>query len=160
MIETNFKKIGMQLGIISERLRKRALKNPSANRFILHEYARRVRNDIVSSMLSEPKTGTIYAFKKKTHQASAPGESPAVFRGRLIKALAYDIDGRSHLTLELGALAKASHAKYLEFGTDRMEPRLFLKVNVLKHIDYLQKNIKEKILDMHLDIEQLPYKGL
>jgi len=168
MIETNLKKVSKQLGKISTRLRKRALRTPSKNKLVLNEYARKVRGDILSSMLSDPKTGETYKFGGKTHQASAPGESPAVFRGRLVKAIAYDIDGKKRVTLELGALAKAPHAKYLEFGTRKygfsfgsvMEPRPFLEVNALKHINYLRKNIKDKILDIHLDVEKLPYKGL
>jgi HK97 gp10 family phage protein len=66
-------------------------------------------------------SGEIYG----THQASAPGEPPAVLTGNLknsIRAAAVG-DGSSSWEVRVGA----EYGAPLEFGTARMEPRPFMR---------------------------------
>lgn len=89
--------------------------------------AQRMRNDIVQE-LSKPGTGRIYATGYKTaphdtHQASAPGDPPAVDTGRLRQSIvALKIEpGRWRVGTNL------EYALYLEFGTRRIAPRPFMR---------------------------------
>lgn len=79
-----------------------------------------------------PRTGRVYTFRGRKHQASAPGEVPANRTGRLAKSVRYEATG--HHTLVFGE--DAEYAGYLEDGTHnrdgslRMAPRPHLRVAV------------------------------
>ena len=86
------------------------------------------------------KTGRTYYFRVNgriyRHQASAPyqypasrGKIPGKQYGRLKDSLDFKVSG-SRL-VEFGSTVK--HGKWLEEGTDRMEPRPFLKMTVAKN---------------------------
>lgn len=72
------------------------------------------------------KTGRIYRKynPKRTHQASAPGESPATDTGGLVSSGFHEIE-TGGLIVNIG-FAKL-YAAMLEFGTRRMRPRPFMK---------------------------------
>ncbi|UTA52192.1 hypothetical protein MSS93_16455 [Deinococcus radiodurans] len=84
--------------------------------------AQRLRNGIVEE-LSRPGTGRTYRTGHRTaphstHQASAPGESPAVNTGRLRQSItALRI---SPMNWRVGT--NVDYALHLEFGTRRMAP--------------------------------------
>lgn len=88
-----------------------------------------------------PKTGQIYTTffftigeganrivvpygTRPPHQASAPGEAPASDTGFLVNNRSIKVDT---LTLRASLTFHAEYALYLEFGTDRMEPRPFAR---------------------------------
>lgn len=79
-----------------------------------------------------PRTGRVYTFRGRKHQASAPGEVPANRTGRLAKSVKYKATG--HHTMVFGE--EAEYAGYLENGTHnkdgslRMAPRPHLQVAV------------------------------
>ena len=84
------------------------------------------RNDAVRRVLRGPKTGRIYqkTNPKRTHQASAPGESPATDLGALAGSiLAEPAPGE----LAANLVARQPYAVHLEYGTTRMAPRPFLR---------------------------------
>jgi HK97 gp10 family phage protein len=104
-----------------------------------------IQNDIRSSMAREAKSGRTYKrrkgrstkkgtrIKKKGaekmfHQASAPGQAPAVDSGRLVNHVTYktDVDG---LGASIGVTDAASleYAVPLEFGTKHMLARPWLQ---------------------------------
>lgn len=89
--------------------------------------AQRLRNGVVEE-LSRPGTGRTYRTGYKTephrtHQASAPGDAPAVNTGRLRQSItALRI---SPLHWRVGT--NVDYALYLEFGTRRMAARPFLR---------------------------------
>lgn len=66
-----------------------------------------------------PKTGRIYTFRGRRHQASAPGEAPANRSGRLMKSYNYNVHGP--FQMEVGQ--SAPYAGFLEDGTGRIRPR-------------------------------------
>ncbi len=72
--------------------------------------------------MAEPKTGRLYTRGKVTHQASAPGESPAMDIGHLANSMRVRRAGRLVRVIEIGA----EYAAPLEFGTSRMAARPFL----------------------------------
>lgn len=73
-----------------------------------------IEADIKTSMRG-PKTGRIYG----THQASAPGESPAIDTGALINSISTHIEDRLTATVS----ETSEYAPHLEFGTTTMAPR-------------------------------------
>lgn len=83
-----------------------------------------VRNEAIRLIQSGPKTGRIYRRRGVEHQASAPGEPPASDTGRLVNSITtnYEPDkltGRIQFGTE--------YAPFLEFGTQKMEPRPFAR---------------------------------
>jgi HK97 gp10 family phage protein len=73
-----------------------------------------------------PRTGRVYTFRGRKHQASAPGEVPANRTGKLAKSVGYEATG--HHTLVFGE--EAEYASFLERGTRNMAPRPHLSVAV------------------------------
>ena len=96
-----------------------------------------------------PRTGRVYTFRGRKHQASAPGEVPANRTGKLAKSVRYEATG--HHTLKFGE--DAEYAGWLENGTHnkgggiKMAPRPHLQVAVTemqtKTMDTLIKYIDE-----------------
>ena len=83
-----------------------------------------VRNEAITLILDTPKTGRVYRRRGVEHQASAPGEPPASDTGRLVNSIRTEYD-QSNLVGRV--VAGSAHAAYLEFGTQRMEPRPFMR---------------------------------
>jgi hypothetical protein len=73
-----------------------------------------------------PRTGRVYTFRGRKHQASAPGEVPANRTGRLANSVDYEATG--HHTMVFGE--RAEYAGWLETGTKKMAPRPHLQVAV------------------------------
>ena len=65
------------------------------------------------------KTGRLYFFRGRIHQASSPGQAPASMTGRLARTAGYKV--RGVYQVEFGD--KAPYGKFLEEGTKRMAPR-------------------------------------
>lgn len=66
-----------------------------------------------------PKSGRLYKFKGRRHQASASGEAPANRSGRLARSVGYKASG--WVRVEFGD--RALYGKFLERGTRKMAPR-------------------------------------
>ena len=81
-----------------------------------------------TSIIRGAKTGRIYKRGSVTHQASAPGESPANDLGNLVNSIkASPVDNS-----EVDLIADAPYAAHLEYGTRNMEPRPFMQPAVDK----------------------------
>lgn len=72
----------------------------------------------IETSFSEPKTGAIYGG----HQASAPGEAPAIDYG----FLAGSVQGYMDTDTKGGVGVGAEYAPHLELGTSTIEPRPFM----------------------------------
>jgi len=75
-------------------------------------------------LMAGPKSGRLYRRRGgRTHQASAPGEAPAVDTGFLINSIRTVVksDTRAEITVA------AEYAEGLEFGTDRVAARPFVR---------------------------------
>ncbi len=110
--------VSVRLGITSNRIPAilRALRNEASA--IVRESAFSVQSIILDGM-SDAKSGRLYG----SHQASAPGESPAVDTGTLIGSIAVDAEvGRTWAEVSAGT----EYAAHLEYGTVQMEARPFM----------------------------------
>jgi len=94
------------------------------------------------------KTGRVYRVTtiskkgnkhRRNHQASAPGETHANLTGALRRSLSWKVHGSDSAEFGYGVSTTGEneapeYADYVEFGTDKMEPRPTLK-NELEHVD-------------------------
>lgn len=75
--------------------------------------------------MTEPKSGRVYRRGKKTHQASAAGQAPAIDTGALANSIQADTtEADAKLYAEVGA--GTEYAEPLEMGTARIAPRPFM----------------------------------
>lgn len=91
---------------------------------VIRNFIYDLRNRMVVSF-NEPKTGKTYKRGKKgkrVHQASAPGEPPAVDFGTLQNSIEPTFPSPTKGVLSIGA----AHGLFLELGTERIAPRPFV----------------------------------
>ena len=84
--------------------------------------AQALRTEIILN-LSRPGRGKAYKRGNITHQASAPGDSPAVLTGRLRQSIAVVKVDPGHYKVGTNML----YAPELEFGGRTIAPRPFLR---------------------------------
>lgn len=88
-----------------------------------------VLEGFVKQSMQEGHHGRVYRRGGKAHQASAPGEPPAVDYGHLLNSI-----GSSVIDDEAAQVATNSEAAvHLEFGTARMAARPFMRPAVDEH---------------------------
>lgn len=83
-------------------------------------------DDIVKDLRKDmrgPKSGRIYMIRGKRHQASAPGETPAVLSTGTSRSLRVVVKGTG---AEFEIKAGGASA-WLQQGTNRMKPRKFVR---------------------------------
>lgn len=108
----------------------------------LDDGAHALRDDIVKSILHDPKTGKVYTHhmimkggrlvkgreRATPHQASAPGETPASDTGFLVGHIVAD---NTLDELEVAVVSEARYSEELEYGRMGgrypMEPRPFMR---------------------------------
>jgi phage gpG-like protein len=69
-----------------------------------------------------PKSGRVYTRSGGVHQASAPGEAPAVDTGNLINSLQVEVRAQTSAAV----YTNVEYAPVLEYGGAKMEARPFL----------------------------------
>lgn len=95
-----------------------------------------------------PKTGLKYKVRGRTHTASAPGQPPANWTGRLRRSIGFNVR-----TNEVEYGYKQDYGKYLEEGTTKMKPRPGLRItyknkmnNIVNHFNLrLREQLEGKI---------------
>jgi hypothetical protein len=109
----------MAMGVTFNRLPEIARALGSAVREIIQETVLEIETDIKVDM-AEPKHGAIYPRGKTgQHQASEPGESPAIDYAVLVNSVDTQM-----LADDLGVVYEsAEYAPALEYGTTRMAAR-------------------------------------
>lgn len=89
------------------------------------------------------RTGRVYYRRGIAHQASAPGEAPASWTGRLANGFEYKAQRRS---LVIGSTAfsdgNAPYPKYLDEGTSRMEARPYFVSTIERLHGELTKDLQ------------------
>lgn len=88
---------------------------------LVADAARELSSEIARTMRDDPKTGRTYLFRGRLHIASAPGESPAVRSGALLRSITTTTLSRAGVFKAVGS--PKIYARYLEKGTARMSPR-------------------------------------
>lgn len=86
--------------------------------------------------MAEPKSGRQYGL----HQASAPGESPAIDTGALVNSIRTEADGLSAV-VGVGQ----EYGVYLEFGTVKMASRPFMGPAFERAEPEFQRGLKELV---------------
>lgn len=101
-----------------------------------------VRNEAISLILNTPKTGRVYYRRGVEHVASAPGEAPASDTGRLVNSIrtVYDF---SSMTGQV--VVSAAYGAHLEFGTQKMAPRPFLRPALANTRAQVRRIMQEEI---------------
>jgi HK97 gp10 family phage protein len=101
------------------------------------------------SMSATSHTGIVYTRRGKKHQASAPGETPAVATGVLANSISTQLASSSATDAWAEVGTGVEYAEFLEFGTSRMQPRPFMRPgydnNVAKIEDTIRKFAKQAI---------------
>jgi HK97 gp10 family phage protein len=97
------------------------------------------------SMSAASHTGLIYG----KHQASAPGETPAVDTGILVNSINTELVSSSASEAWSQVGTGVEYAEWLEFGTSRIEKRPFMRPaydnNEAKIKDTIRKFAKQQI---------------
>lgn len=88
-----------------------------------------VRSESIRLILRTQKSGRTYTRRGITHKASAPGEAPASDTGRLVNSIKV-IDDEPNLVVYVNV--SAEYGDDLEFGTENMEPRPYLRPALLE----------------------------
>ncbi len=85
--------------------------------------AQNIRTHAIKSIHRGTKSGIEYQkySPRRKHRASAPGEAPATDTGRLANSIQADIQGK-----QATVFTNLEYAPWLEFGTQKMEPRPFM----------------------------------
>lgn len=83
----------------------------------------------VKTSMEGPKHGKIYARNSRTHQASAPGEAPAIDLGALHNSI--QTARESELTWDV--YTNMEYAPVLEYGGRRTAPRPFMRPAAERH---------------------------
>jgi HK97 gp10 family phage protein len=78
-------------------------------------------------MLSRPGRGRIYVKGRVTHQASAPGDAPAVDTGRLRASITHDGPHVTGDTIRGEWGTNVEYAAALEYGTRHIAPRPYMR---------------------------------
>ena len=113
------------------------LSNSGRYRFVRVKALRagiRVAERHAKASLEGSRSGRIYRIRGKEHQASAPGEAPAVDTGNLKGSIKVGEVTEDHAVLE----TNADYAAYLEFGTRYMAARPFMRPSVENHLDEIE----------------------
>lgn len=103
-----------------------------------------VKTRMVERINNPPKTGRIYQRNTVSHQASAPGESPATDTGRLAQSIttSYDLPNLAGYVN-----VSTEYAAALEFGTPRIQPRPYARVSLAEKIPEIEADIAREIRD-------------
>ena len=101
---------------------------------LVRQAAANVRNATVQRIQRGPASGRVYG----NHQASAPGEAPATDLGQL--ASSYFIAQEDDYSWIVAS--PLPYARFLEFGTQNMEPRPHLPPSVEEETPKLQKALE------------------
>lgn len=127
---------------LKEKLRRLPLEVQNDVKPALKDGAQIVADDVARSM-RETKTGRVYKRKGRVYQASAAGQAPAVFSGRLIGSIKIEdaTGNRPGVRLRItGAQAMA-----LEFGSTRSAARPFLFPAVKRNRPKINTEIKRQV---------------
>ena len=102
------------------------------------EIGKDLKRDLKSSM-REKKSGRIYNISGRKHQASSPAETPATFKGKLLKSMGYRTYGWYKMEFGLGT----SYSGFLEKGTKKMKARKPLQRTVKANYRDINKQLRD-----------------
>src|SRR5947209_5934865 len=98
-----------------------------------------IKTAIQTAMHSSPASGRTYHRRGRTHQASSPGEAPAVDTGGLVGGIATQNAGTS------GMVTIPGPAAFLELGTRKLSPRPFVANGVRDALPAVEAALSELV---------------
>jgi phage gpG-like protein len=104
---------------LAAEIRKRGAEAQDALARAVTATALDIRRDVIRRHKKGPKTGRVYRRGKREHQASAPGEAPAVDRGALMSSIYFTQTNRMSATVG----SRLAYAYWLEFGSQAVDAR-------------------------------------
>ena len=112
------------------------------------------RTAAIKRVQKPPKTGRVYKRGKgrnlsPTHQASAPGQSPATDTGTLASSIQFVRSGINGFLF-----SRLKYAPWLEYGTQNMEPRPFMHPSVNENREWFAKKLKSELLKAAKEFNQ------
>ena len=124
----DFKRIRAKM----EGLPKKAIDSFNAE---LLDGANQIRTKILSNMQGTKRAAWFTMKDKERHYPSAPGNSPAIDEGELIRSIIVDVNTEG---IEVGAEIMAPYAPLLEKGTKKMKARPFLQPAIDSEADDIE----------------------
>ena len=109
-----------------------------------------IRGEAIKSIQTGPKSGRLYEKynPKRTHRASAPGQSPASDTGNLVRNIKVNQKNKDVAEVQ----SNAPYSAFLEFGTSKMLPRPFLfpafEKSKNKIVQAVFNRVKQKIQEI------------
>jgi HK97 gp10 family phage protein len=88
----------------------------------------------------KPGTGRKYRRGRKYHIASAPGRPPAVDTGRLRASITHEVHKEGDQIVGLVG-TNVEYAPHLEFGTNKMAARPFLRPALFNNVPEIKRQI-------------------
>lgn len=88
----------------------------------------------------KPGMGRKYRRGRKYHIASAPGQPPAVDTGRLRASITHEVRKESNQIIGLVG-TNVEYAPHLEFGTNKMAARPFLRPALYNNVPEIKRQI-------------------
>lgn len=99
-------------------------------------------NEADSLQDETPRTGRTYRRRGVEHVASSPGNPPAPDTGTLRRSARVELDAAN---LSVTATWSAAHAFALEVGTERTEPRPFVRPALAHKAEEANRRLLEEI---------------
>ena len=109
----------------------------AAIRHALFETGKHLKDDARSRINNRGRTGNIYQFNGRVHQASAEGEAPANLTGALRNSVDYSVRGKRQV--EFGY--KVEHGEWLENGSRFIKQRPNLETVSDDNITYFMRSL-------------------
>lgn len=103
-----------------------------------------IHRDVIKSFVA-PKTGNEYTRGGKTHTASAPGEAPARDTGHLGQATSLNVASDKDAAPVAEVMSAAQYAAPLEFGTETMAARPFMRPAFNAHVDKIRAAVRKAL---------------
>jgi HK97 gp10 family phage protein len=101
----------------------------------------------IKQELSKRGSGRTYKRGKKVHQASAPGEPPAVDSGRLRSSVGHE---QTDEGVRVGTAV--TYAIPLEYGSSRMKPRPFIRPALERAKAEMGEEIQAELKDAAIEL--------
>ena len=103
-----------------------------------------IQNTAKRKILS-PGSGRTYKRRTVSHRASAPGQPPASDTGRLASSIAVAILGGGDVVCVSAGGGIVNYAVHLEYGTERMEERPFMRPSLNERLPKIRENVSAAI---------------
>lgn len=101
-----------------------------------------VRNEAISLINNSPPTGRVYTRNGVSHTASSPGSPPRSDTGTLINQIRTEYEDGGLTGVVVSA---AEYAKHLEFGTENLEARPYMRPALQNKTREIQETILSEI---------------